>query len=213
VADEKSILRRIVGRARAAMAADRARILSDIIARTVLALDVYRRADSIVLYAPLGREVSTATIREAAWRDGKSIYYPKIAADGVTMEIVGITESSRFEPGALGIAEPAGETTDLITLADLETLIIVPGVVFGPAGDRIGRGGGHYDRFLAGAPRRATTAGLSYGFQLLDHVPRGGHDRRVDFIVSEFAIHRAGVEAPTPARNTADQGGTPRWTY
>ena len=129
------------------------------------------------------------------------------------MEIVGITESSRFEPGALGIAEPAGETTDLITLADLETLIIVPGVVFGPAGDRIGRGGGHYDRFLAGAPRRATTAGLSYGFQLLDHVPRGGHDRRVDFIVSEFAIHRAGVEAPTPARDTADQGGTPRWSY
>jgi 5-formyltetrahydrofolate cyclo-ligase len=195
------------------MAAEQARILSDIIARSVLRWDVYSRADSIVLYAALGREVSTDAIRDAAWRDGKAVYYPKIAADGVSMSIVRVTESSRFAPGALGVMEPAdGEIVDLATLADINTLIIVPGIVFSPAGDRIGRGGGHYDRFLAGAPPSAITAGLGYGFQLLDHLPRSAHDRRLDFIVTEFAIHPAGVEAPTPARDTADQGGRPRWT-
>ncbi len=194
------------------MAASRARALSDLIADAILEWEVYRGAGAIVLYSPIGREVFTHAIRLDAHRAGRRVFYPRMAPDGQTMAIVEVSGSSRFNRGALGVPEPeGGEATDLSTLAG--ALIVVPGVAFSPAGDRIGRGGGHYDRFLASAPGSAATVGLGYGFQILDQVPRSAHDRRLDFIVTEFAIHPAGVEAPTPAPDTADQGGTPRWTY
>jgi 5-formyltetrahydrofolate cyclo-ligase len=198
-------------RTRAALAAEAALARSHRIAGHVLDWEVYRSAAAVVLYAPLGREVSTEAIRLDAHRAGRSVFFPRMVPGGDTMTLVRVHESSRFVRGALGVSEPEGpEATAPDALA--HGLIIVPGVAFSLDGGRLGRGGGHYDRFLAGLPHSAVTAGLSYGFQLLDQVPRSAHDQRLDFIVTEFAIHPAGVEAPTPARNTADQGGTPRWT-
>ena len=91
--------------------------------------------------------------------------------------------------------------------ADLErALICVPGVAFGPAGQRLGRGGGYYDRSIAALAPQTVTAGLAYSFQVLDRLPESPDDRRLGLIVTESAVHRAAATLPVADAQWA-QGG------
>lgn len=64
-------------------------------------------------------------------------------------------------------------------------VIIVPGTAFTPRGERLGQGGGWYDRFLPGRRVDAETIGVGFGPQLLDTVPSEAHDVVLDCIVTE----------------------------
>jgi len=61
-------------------------------------------------------------------------------------------------------------------------LVVVPGVAFDRTGHRLGRGAGHYDRFLSRLSARTATAGICFDEQLIDAVPHGDHDRTVDCV-------------------------------
>ncbi len=62
-------------------------------------------------------------------------------------------------------------------------LVILPAIAFDVCGNRLGRGGGYYDKFLrnVGIPK----LGLAYSFQILDKVPVEKHDIKVDYIFTE----------------------------
>ena len=62
-------------------------------------------------------------------------------------------------------------------------LLLVPGLAFGRSGERLGRGGGYYDRFLPRAPQ-ALKVGLSFDFQLFDRLPIETADFPMDCIVT-----------------------------
>jgi 5-formyltetrahydrofolate cyclo-ligase len=211
VADKKSRLRAIMGQARAGLDRATAQALSERIAGGLLSWEVYLRARAVVLYAAIGREVATDALRREAVRSHRAIFYPRVIADRGELVLVRVEAGTPMRRGALGVFEPeSGEGVEISDLSD--ALVIVPGVAFSRAGDRLGRGGGYYDRLLARAAASVVSVGLSYGFQLLDAIPRASHDQRLDVIATEFAIHRAVVEAPTTTLSTAKQGGTPGWT-
>jgi len=64
-------------------------------------------------------------------------------------------------------------------------VVLLPGVAFDAQGNRLGRGGGHYDAtFPVGEPG-PLLIGLAWSFQLIPAVPHGSRDRRVDAIVTE----------------------------
>ena len=63
-------------------------------------------------------------------------------------------------------------------------LVIMPGTVFSERRDRIGYGGGYYDRFLTGRKNDRTIA-VCYDFQIMKELPAEVHDVRPDMIVSE----------------------------
>ena len=69
-------------------------------------------------------------------------------------------------------------------------VVFVPGLAFGAQGQRLGRGGGFYDRFLASTGPGITTVGLGYSFQVLEWLPEEPWDRRLDYVVTERAIHQ-----------------------
>ncbi|HNX52159.1 MAG TPA: 5-formyltetrahydrofolate cyclo-ligase [Pontiellaceae bacterium] len=91
--------------------------------------------------------------------------------------------AGELKTGRFGIREPAvpvfAEEHDL-------DLIIVPGVAFDRAGQRIGRGGGFYDRLLP--QYRAIRTGICFDFQCLEVIPAEDHDVRMDFTVTESKI-------------------------
>ena len=60
--------------------------------------------------------------------------------------------------------------------------MVVPGVAFDRTGNRLGRGGGYYDRFLSGF--QGVTAAVAFSFQLLDQIPIEKHDIPVDLVVT-----------------------------
>jgi 5-formyltetrahydrofolate cyclo-ligase len=209
MADEKKYLRAILSECRASLPAAYAASSALMVQRRLLDSDFYRGAESLVLYAAKDHEIATDELFAAARREGRRVYYPRIARSRDHLVLVRVDNPAELRPGAYGLLEPAG--AEIVPPDELgRALICVPGVAFGVAGERLGRGGGYYDRMLAIAGPQAVTAGLSYSFQLLDRLPETSGDRRLDVIVTESALHATG-HAPRPAtEREADQGGVTR---
>jgi 5-formyltetrahydrofolate cyclo-ligase len=64
-------------------------------------------------------------------------------------------------------------------------VVIVPGLAFTRAGDRIGQGGGWYDRFLAQTRDNCISVGVCFAPQIVDVVPTEPHDVVVDIVISD----------------------------
>jgi len=201
VADEKKNLRAIMIACREALNRERAAAWSEIVERNVIASEFYRDASAVVLYKAHRNEVSTDRIFADAQASGRAVFYPRV--DSATGMIVArrIRDHAELTSGAYGILEPPASAEVLNSKIFAKVLVCVPGVAFGPEGQRLGRGGGHYDRFIGQFGGEAISVGLAYSFQLLDRIPESGLDRRLNFIVTESAVHRA-CEAPLPARRT-----------
>lgn len=81
-------------------------------------------------------------------------------------------------PAATRGAGPPADPTSI-------DVVIVPGLAFTPAGDRLGQGGGWYDRVLARVRTDCTTIGVGFDVQIVDELPIGEHDRRLDLVITE----------------------------
>jgi 5-formyltetrahydrofolate cyclo-ligase len=66
--------------------------------------------------------------------------------------------------------------------------VIVPGLAFTASGDRLGQGGGWYDRFLAVIRPECTTIGVGFDIQLVDRLPVESHDVALDHVVTESGV-------------------------
>lgn len=209
MADEKKYLRAILKRARGAMPAGLAAALSAEIQSLVLDADFYRRSRAVVLYSPIGNEVSTEAILNDALAAGRAVFYPRLDFPARALSLRRVRARSDLKPGALGIPQPQS-TVETADPAELDgCLVMAPGVAFSTAGARIGRGGGHYDRLLAEMSAQAISVGLAYSFQLLDRIPESGWDRRLNFVVTESAVYPA-LDASGRGGGLRAQGGNPR---
>lgn len=146
---------------------------------------------SIGLYRALSSEFSLQALEEEWKADSRfKLYFPRIGSQtskrSGELEFVDMTgraeDSSAWEKAELGMMEPA---SGLISAdPSLLDVIFVPGVVFGSSGERIGRGKGHYDRFLARYPQALRVA-LVFDFQICEGVPQNSWDQKMDWICSE----------------------------
>jgi 5-formyltetrahydrofolate cyclo-ligase len=207
VADDKKYLRKILRECRSSLPERYVAVASDAVQRRALESAVYRDAATIVLYAAKENEVSTYVLLADALRSGRRVLMPRVIPDTRQLLMVLVRKRADLEPGAFGLLEPTG--AEIVPVADLgPALICVPGVAFSRSGQRLGRGGGYFDRFLAAAGLRAVTAGLAYSFQLLDRLPESPNDRRLNLIFTESATHVAGgqtVTLSTPDRRETCQ--------
>jgi 5-formyltetrahydrofolate cyclo-ligase len=209
MADQKKYLRTMFGECRASLTPEFARSRSIAIQRRLLDFAGYRTARAVALYSPIQNEVATELVAADAFSSGKEVFFPRVDRARAAMTMVRIRGLSELAAGAFGIAEPASES-DGVAPADLAgAIIVVPGLVFGAQGQRLGRGGGHYDRFLAALPHEAITVGLAYSFQLLDRVPEGPLDQRLQYIITESALIRAFEPHARAYDEVAGRGGTP----
>ncbi len=206
MADEKKYLRAILTDARESLTPSFASASSARIQSAFLHADFYRQSAAIVLYSALANEVSTDAILSDALAAHRTIFYPRLDRARNALDICRVESRADLAPGAYGIREPISPAIDTDSLPPC--LVVVPGLAFTKLCERIGRGGGHYDRLLALAPH-AITVGLAYSFQLLDHLPQSGWDRRLNFVVTESAIYPA-PDAIWRESGIRTQGGTPR---
>lgn len=80
-------------------------------------------------------------------------------------------------------------------------VVVVPGLAFTPAGERLGQGGGWYDRFLPRLRDDATTIGVAFDAQIVESLPVEDHDANVDVVVTESGI----VTEPGDAAGSGDR--------
>jgi 5-formyltetrahydrofolate cyclo-ligase len=210
VADEKKYLRTILRRTRAAVSESLGSALSAQIQSRFLAADFYRQSRALVLYAACDNEVSTEVIFDHALASGRALFYPRLDRTTGSLALGRVNSRAELSPGAFGIPEPApaAERADPGRL--VRCVVAVPGLAFSLAGERLGRGGGHYDRLLCGLGPDAVTVGLAYSFQVLDRVAQGDRDRRVAYVVTESAVYRADDHRGCHRGVDKQQGGIPR---
>lgn len=146
----------------------------------------YVNADSIVLYSSIGNEVGTEEIRDHALSMGKKLFYPKLGKND-DLNLIQLESAEELGKGPHGILEPLG--TRVITEEDQEGLVVfVPGVAFDIEGNRLGRGGGWYDRVLERLGQKIRVIGLAYEFQLVEVLPVEGWDKKMHHIITEERI-------------------------
>ena len=110
-----------------------------------LASPAYEQAETVATYLSFDHEFATAPLIAQALRDGKRVCIPKTYPKG-RMEFREY-QSESLQKTSFGLMEP-GDEAPLVAKDEID-LIHVPGLVFNPAGFRIGYGAGYYDRYLA----------------------------------------------------------------
>lgn len=140
-------------------------------------LPQFMNSDWIYAYIACRNELETADIIRWCLSHGKHIAVPKV--HGEIMHFYEIHSLADCVPGAFGILEPAGEEKDRITESGF---MLVPGLAFDKNGNRLGYGGGFYDKYLA-SHEEIITAALGYDFQIIEKVPAESHDRRMDYLI------------------------------
>lgn len=147
----------------------------------------------VAVYAPAGSEADPGPFA-AAWRArGGVTVYPRVISDNAIV-LARVDAASELSPGFRGILEPAADCAE-VPVADLD-LVVVPGIGFTAGGERLGQGGGFYDRLLGAPERRALAVGFAFALQVVDGIPTEAHDVVLDAIVTESGVARAGVWTP-----------------
>jgi 5-formyltetrahydrofolate cyclo-ligase len=187
LASEKRRVRRSLSQLRRAVAPAAAEGAAERIASRLLAEPAVRRARRIALYAALPDEVPSRPLFVALRSLPASLLLPRVRGERELAFAV-VSDWSELTPGRYGVLEPP------VSAATIEPeegdLVLVPGVAFDRAGNRLGRGKGVYDRaFPCGAPRPPLLMGVAYAIQLLAAVPHSRSDRRMDAVVTERALH------------------------
>ena len=170
----KQRIRELLIQKRRMLAAEERCSLSESILSQLEKMTVFREAKTVLLYYPKNNEVDVLPLFKRYKRD-KTLLLPVTHRDRMTTHPY--EGNDKMHRGKFGIPEPT--TPEFQGKIDV---IIVPAVAFDRAGNRLGRGGGYYDRFLKKQPH-ATLIGVGYDFQLVDEVPVRKHDQKVHRII------------------------------
>ena len=174
---DKSALRKEIREKKRAMTEGEITSRSKRLKELFLASEAYRNAKTVYGYLPYNQEVRTVPMLEQALRDGKRVAVPKIYSD--TMKFLYLEDLTQVAKNKMGIPEPLLDTP---VAEDKTALVLMPGLAFTKNGDRMGYGGGFYDRFLAEEPEHPTLA-LCYDFQIVDSLPTEEFDIPVDIVL------------------------------
>jgi len=177
---DKGAIRATMLKRRSALLPDQVALMSHQAQQRLVATALYCAARSLALYSPMRNETATNDIFIRASRQGKQVYYPRVA--GAFLHFVQISNLGQLVPGSFGVLEPAA---DLHNSQQEPDLILVPGVAFDRHGHRLGYGRGFYDRYLACCSDRVVRVGFAYSFQLCDALPAGNHDQPLDALVTD----------------------------
>lgn len=157
---------------------------SRVIAEQVINLQGFQKAKAIVFYASFAGEVDTFGLMKKALELDKTVVLPCIVPAAKKLELRRIRNlDNDLEYGPYNIRQPKSDKTDLVSFKQVD-FVIVPGVAFDRSNNRLGRGAGYYDRFLASLSSDVFSVGLAFDFQIIERLPIDLHDVPVKRVIS-----------------------------
>jgi 5-formyltetrahydrofolate cyclo-ligase len=131
----------------------------------------FQAAETILFYASFDGEVETFEMMREAHKIGKTIGLPRMVENETKIIPMAVASlETDLEPGPYGIRQPIEDKAKELGIEGLD-MVIVPGVAFDKNNNRLGRGGGYYDRFLGDLSARTLKVGLAFDFQMVDSLP------------------------------------------
>lgn len=175
----KKELRQFVRMQKQQYSTERLQQLSDGIMAKLMVHPRVKAARTIMMYYSLPDEVNTHEAIDQLVAQGKRVVLPAVTGD-TTMELRCYEGPHDLQGGFFHIMEPIGKP-----FTDYESidLVVVPGMGFDTRGNRLGRGKGYYDRFLARIPY-IYKIGICFPFQKMPGIPADENDVVMDEVIS-----------------------------
>jgi 5-formyltetrahydrofolate cyclo-ligase len=211
----KQALRQSIIAARQKMAVADHDLFSRAIIKSIMRLDVYRRAKTVLAYMSFGAEFATEAWVQQALQDGKQVLLPRVNSSSRQLELFQVTDLQQdVAPGKWDIPEPLQDRCRKVDDSEQIDFILLPGVAFARDGSRLGYGGGFYDKLLEricpdahswlphpnpppggeGAKTKQTVlAAAAFSMQLVKEIPQEATDRKVDWLITEDEVIDCGT--------------------
>lgn len=156
------------------------------VSRVALAWAPVRDAATVAAYVSVGSEPGTGLLLDALVASGKRVIVPVLRPDndldwGVYAGPASLMKAVR------GLYEPAGARLGIEAVRTAD-MVLVPGLAVSRSGDRLGRGGGSYDRALARVPGGTPVAVVLHDDEVGMAVPTDPHDVRVGFALTASGV-------------------------
>ena len=129
----------------------------------------------VTCYASYGTEPDTGELRQRLVAAGYEVLLPRVHGEHLEW----VVDSPDATVSSMGITEPTGAAVDLLPLRAM----LIPALAVTAQGDRLGKGGGYYDRVLSGL-RDVAIVAIVGDCDVIDRIPTQEHDMRVHTIVT-----------------------------
>ena len=185
---DKREIRTYIRACKAALTPESVETYSARLTELFTAQEFFRDAQVLYAYLAFNQELRTDALIRRAWADGKRVAVPRVLGKR-QMEFYYIDSFEGLITSSYGIPEPPEDPEKLAD--EKEVLLLMPGVAFDRAHNRVGYGGGFYDCYLERKEAEGTgflKVALAYDFQILDSIPTQPHDRKLDYILTAGEI-------------------------
>lgn len=154
---------------------------------------LFKRSKHIGAYLPADGEIDPHYLIEHAWQANKKIYLPVLAPFSPRLYFALYSANSKMKLNRYKIAEPDVHPKHWLKPQQLN-LILMPLVGFDKTGNRLGMGGGYYDRALSFTQYRKKTykpylIGMAHQLQCLKQIPHQSHDVPMQLIATEQQMY------------------------
>ena len=184
--NEKTRIRAAVLATRDALAPSVRATASRLMIARICALTQYEKAKIVMTYMGFGSEIETQPFFERIIADGKIAVLPRVDRGSQTLMLHAARSTSDLLTGKWGIREPGADAPP-VSINEIDFLLI-PGVAFDCSGNRLGYGRGYYDKLLSTADPALTRVAAAFSCQIVEAVPVGPKDQRIDRIITENEI-------------------------
>lgn len=183
---DKKELRNNIIKHRDSLGLEKRKSKDNLILENLFRSSLYKESNKIFTFVNYGSEVETKGFIIKAIEDGKRVFVPKTIKLTKVMKAVEMKSLENLIEDKLGILEPENFEGEIYK--NQLDLIIVPGVVFDKSGNRIGYGGGYYDRYFSDLDLTVNKVALAYELQVVEYLEYEDHDISVDYIITESGI-------------------------
>lgn len=156
-------------------------------AQILITQNIFKQCTHIACYLPYQNEFNTIPIIENIWLHHKTCYLPILTPEKELL-FASYHEGEELQENRYSILEPI--KTETIKAHELE-LVILPLIAFDAKGNRLGTGGGYYDRTFSFLQSLSKTAprpfllGLGYALQQINEIPVDVWDIKLDGVLTE----------------------------
>lgn len=147
--------------------------ISNILIEKIRHLDIYKYSKNVMIFYPLKNEINLLKLLD----DNKNFFLPRM--NGKTLECCPYKKNDRLKTVKFNIKEPETECVECPNL----DLVITPALAVDKKGNRLGYGGGFYDRFLSKINSKTLTP-LPKEL-VFDNVPSEKFDIKIDYIITD----------------------------
>lgn len=158
---------------------------SEEIKKKLFARADFRLKCNIMFFLTFGKEVRTEAMVRESLAQGKKIIVPKTDRQNNALILSWLQDYDKdLAPGIWDIPEPHAASLRPVKPEEVD-LVIVPGVAFDRDGNRLGYGGGYYDRFFTRLRKGVPLIALAFDCQIVEYIPTGRFDKKIDCLITE----------------------------